>query len=93
MLVCLTGSLQAQMTDDQVVEYVKSGMSAGKGETQIGRELLSRGVTKAQMERLKARYEEGQGREVRAADLTVAGQGNERMRDAAKEQTAGASMK
>ncbi len=89
MLVCLTGSLQAQMTDDQVVEYVKSGMSAGKGETQIGRELLSRGVTKAQMERLKARYEEGQGREVRAADLTVAGQRNERMRDAAKELTAG----
>ena len=89
ILLCLTGTVRAQMTDDQVVEYVKSGMSVGKGETQIGRELLARGVTKAQMERLKARYEAGQGSDVRAADRSVDGQRNERLRDASQEMTAG----
>lgn len=47
----------AQMTDDQVVEYVKSGMASGKGEKQIGTELLARGVTEAQLMRIKEKYD------------------------------------
>lgn len=47
----------AQMSDDQVVEYVKSGVASGKSQTQIGKELLARGVTQAQAERIKANYE------------------------------------
>lgn len=54
-------SLYAQMSDEQVINYVKESKAAGKGEQEIGRELLSRGVNKAQVERIKARYEESQG--------------------------------
>lgn len=47
----------AQMTDDQVIDYVKSGLASGKSQNQIGKELLARGVTQEQAERIKAKYE------------------------------------
>ena len=57
-LLCLFAQgLNAQMTDSQVVDYVKDGVAAGKSETQIGKELLARGVTREQAERIKAQYE------------------------------------
>ena len=49
--------LAAQMSDEQVVQYVKNAAAEGKSESQIGKELLSRGVTEAQAERIKAQYE------------------------------------
>lgn len=52
---------QAQMKDEDVIAYIKSGMAAGKGEKQIGAELLARGVTRAQAERIKAGLETGTG--------------------------------
>lgn len=48
--------LFAQMTDDQIIDYVKSGVGSGKDEQQIAKELLARGVSPAQVERLKIRY-------------------------------------
>ena len=92
LLLLLSASIApayAQMTDDQVVEYVKSGLSAGKGEAQIGQELLARGVTQSQMERLKTKYEESQGSEASPVDQSVAGQQTERLRNAADEMGAG----
>ena len=59
MLVSL--SVHAQMSDEQVVQYVKEAYASGKGEQEIGSELLSRGVTRAQMERIKQRYEASKG--------------------------------
>ena len=38
-----------QMTDDQVVQYVKSGQQAGKTQSQMTNELLRRGVTREQV--------------------------------------------
>ena len=49
--------LAAQMSDEQVVQYVKNAAAEGKSESQIGKELLSRGVTEAQAERIKVQYE------------------------------------
>ena len=49
-------AVYAQMSDEQVVEYVKSGVASGKSQTQIGKELLARGVTQAQAERIKAKH-------------------------------------
>jgi len=55
------GELWAQsMSDNQVVEYVKSATEAGKSQKQIITELAARGVTPAQAERIKKRYEEQQ---------------------------------
>lgn len=61
-LLCLFSmGLNAQMTDSQVVDYVKNGVAAGKSESQIGKELLAKGVTKEQAERIKAKYESTSG--------------------------------
>ena len=51
------------MSDGQVVEYVKSATEAGKSQKQILTELAARGVTRAQAERIKKRYEEQQASE------------------------------
>ena len=63
-LMLSTASVWAQsMSDDQVVEYVKSATAAGKSQKQIMTELAARGVTRAQAERIKERYEEKQASE------------------------------
>lgn len=48
------------MTDEQVVNYVKTATKAGKPQQQIMKELAAKGVTRAQAERIKKRYEEQQ---------------------------------
>lgn len=86
----LSGMVYAQhMTDEQVIQYVKNGQKAGKGEKQLASELAARGVTKEQVERIKQRYEESQGAEPAVADQTVAAQNRERRHDASSEVTAG----
>ena len=62
-------SVQAQsMSDNEVVQYVKSATETGKTQKQIMTELAARGVTRAQAERIKKRYEESQaaGQELNA---------------------------
>lgn len=49
----------AQMTDEQVIQYGKAEMQAGKSPAQIGKELLAKGVTRSQIERLRAQYSAG----------------------------------
>ena len=61
----------AQMSDDAVIAYVKDGMASGKSQNDLVKELAARGVTRAQAERLKERFENeraGQG-----GAVTVAG--------------------
>ena len=82
-------TVSAQMTDDQIVEYVKNGMSHGKGERQIGQELLRLGVTSVQMERLKNRYDENQSSNLRMADPGMALQRQERYREVSAEMDSG----
>ena len=50
---------QTSMTDQQVLEYVKQGMAEGKDQRQMATELARRGVTRAQAERIKRMYEQG----------------------------------
>ncbi len=54
------GTVYAQMTDDQVIEYTKTAVASGKSQNQIAKELLAKGVTKAQAERIRDRYENRQ---------------------------------
>ena len=55
------GEMWAQtMSDNQVVEYVKSATEAGKSQKQIMTELSAKGVTRAQAERIKKHFEEQQ---------------------------------
>lgn len=82
-------SAQARMTDDQVVAYVKAATAQGKSQQQIGKELIAKGVTPEQVERLKSRYEESQGDEPIATNQGVGAARAERRRDASAEVTPG----
>ena len=84
---CMTGALYAQrMSDEQVIQYVKNGQAQGKSQKQMTTELMSRGVTKDQVERIRAKYEGQEGNEDRAN--TVGGQTRERRADSSKEMDA-----
>lgn len=48
------------MTDQQVISYIKQQAAAGKTQQQIGQELLAKGVTPEQAQRIKAQYEAAQ---------------------------------
>lgn len=58
LLFAISFPLSAQMTDEQVVDYVKSAAESGKSESTISKELLAKGVTMEQAERIKAKYED-----------------------------------
>lgn len=51
----------AQMSDDAVMSYVESGLSSGKSQNEIIKELAVKGVTKEQAERIKKKMESMQG--------------------------------
>lgn len=51
----------AQMSDDAVMSYVESGLSSGKSQDKIIKELAVRGVTREQAERIKKKMEAMQG--------------------------------
>lgn len=50
-------SVLAEMTDNQVLEYITQAVQQGKTQQQIGKELAVRGVTPAQLQRVKKIYE------------------------------------
>lgn len=58
LALALSGVAQAQqMSDEQVVQYVKNAQQMGKNQKQITAELMRRGVTKEQVERIREKYE------------------------------------
>ena len=67
----LTSVTWAQtMTDDQVVEYVKSARDAGKSQQQITQELMRRGVTKEQVLRIQKKYQNAEGNDETGQQVT-----------------------
>lgn len=63
------------MTDDQVVQYVKSAQQTGKTQKEIATELMCRGVTKEQIERIREKCESKQ-----SGQSTTNGKEDERSR-------------
>lgn len=57
-MMVISSVATAEMTDNQVIEYVKQQKQLGKTERQIGKELIAKGVTKEQLERLRSKYSE-----------------------------------
>ena len=55
-LLAGASGISAKMTDQQVIEYIKQQTANGKDERTIGRELLARGVTQAQVKRIQQQY-------------------------------------
>lgn len=62
LLVCLIsmGSAFAQMSDEQVIDYVKQEYSKGSSQQEIATSLMKKGVTKTQLERIQKSQEGGQ---------------------------------
>lgn len=77
------------MTDDQVIAYIKQQSAAGKTEQQIGKELLAKGVTPEQAERIKARFEAQQGSETAVTTQSVSSMNRERRHDSSNDETVG----
>ena len=57
-LLLVTNIGAQSLSDSQVLEYVKTATADGKSQNQIIKELTAKGVTRAQAERIKLRYEE-----------------------------------
>lgn len=58
-LSMLTSAVMAQstMTDQQVLDYAKQGLAAGKSQKDVAQELVAKGVDRAQASRVKKLYE------------------------------------
>lgn len=59
-ILVATGITYAKMSDQQVIDYVKTSAAQGKSKQQIGRELLARGVTEDQLRRIQQMEEHKQ---------------------------------
>ena len=77
------------LTDQQVIDYIKQQSAAGKTEQQIGKELLAKGVTPEQAERIKARFEAQQGSETNVTSQSVSAANTERSHDVSNDISAG----
>ena len=81
LLAAPFGTAYCQMSDEAVVKYALEGRQSGKSEQQIGKELLARGVTPEQVERLKQKYEDSRTSSgTVASDQVISGQRRERPR-------------
>lgn len=49
-------ALAQQMTDEQVIQYVQEGQKSGKTQQQMATELMRKGVTKQQIQRIQSKY-------------------------------------
>ena len=59
----------AQMTDEQIIEYIREADEAGKDESQIGKELLAKGVSVNQVQQLKTKYESSDRGEIEESEV------------------------
>lgn len=82
--VVLLSSLAAfAMTDQQVIAYIKQQVAAGKSQQQIGKELMAKGVTPEQAERIKSAYQSQENAEKPATKQNVESAQQERRHNAA----------
>lgn len=58
LMMLFAGAAYAQMSDEAVVAYVREGLASGKSKNELTKELVARGVTREQAERLKSKYED-----------------------------------
>lgn len=81
LLAAPLGTAYCQMSDEAVVKYALEGRQSSKSDQQIGKELLARGVTPEQVERLKQKYEDSRTSSgTVASDQVISGQRRERPR-------------
>ncbi|MCU4240432.1 capsule biosynthesis protein [Bacteroides xylanisolvens] len=85
MLGVFSPLMAQNMSDSQVLEYVKEGIRQGKEQKQLASELARKGVTKEQAMRVKQLYE--QQNNVNASNATGTDVNESRLREEMKENT------
>lgn len=78
----------AQMTDQAIIEYVKTHTENGEDEKTIARALLQNGVTVDQLKEIKARYEAQRAGKLKSAEAVIDAQTGAKGRESAYEETA-----
>lgn len=73
----------AAMTDRQVIDYIKQQTAAGKSNEQIGKELMAKGVTKEQAQRIKKLLQAEQTENSTSATKDVVAPSRDRKHDVA----------
>ncbi|MDE6396364.1 MAG: capsule biosynthesis protein, partial [Muribaculaceae bacterium] len=73
------------MTDQQVIAYIKQQVAAGKSNDQIGKELLAKGVTPEQAQRIKAQLEAQETTESSVTNQSVGAARSERRHNTAND--------
>lgn len=71
--------LSYAITDDEVISYIKQQSALGKTQQQIGKELVAKGVTPEQAQRIKSIYENAQSNEKIITNQSVVTQNLERL--------------
>lgn len=66
---CYTSAAFAQMSDAQVLKLAKERMQAGKSQRQVAAELLSKGATQEQLQRIYSNYSKGAGATMKGASF------------------------
>ncbi len=74
--------IASAMSDDQVIAYIKQQTAAGKSIQEIGHELMAKGVTPEQANRIKARLEAEQNGDDVITNQGLSGARQERRHDA-----------
>ncbi len=74
---------QSQMTDQQVLEYVREGLKSGKDQRTLASELARQGVTREQAERVRRLYEQQTNTD--SDNLTGTERAESRLRDQVQE--------
>lgn len=77
--------LAMAMSDQQVIDYIKQQLAAGKSQKEIGQELMNRGVTEEQAMRIKAKIEAEQNSESSVTTQSTGAARVERRHDASND--------
>lgn len=80
------------LTDKQVINYIKQQTAAGKSNEQIGKELMAKGVTPEQAQRIKAQLESQNTSEQAVTSQSISATRRERVQDASAEVASDAMM-
>ncbi len=71
VVLVATGITYARMTDAQVVQYAKTANAQGKSKEQIGRELMAKGVSKDQLQRIQSQMANAEAASNGAVETTA----------------------
>ncbi len=91
-LLLLVATPAMALTDSQVISFIQVQAAAGKSQDEIGKELIAKGVTPEQINRIKAQYENSQKGSSKSGSAKGSGNSSSRLRSNSRNLSNGAFM-